>query len=373
MGEEKKVEDMEAQIEDQVLTDEEISDIDSNEGNVAKVRYSGQDIDVFGLVRRLDAGKILVPRFGEKKEGQESEGFQRGFVWRKSQMDRFIESILLEYPIPGIFLVKQSDERSLVLDGQQRLTTLSKYLKNEFSLGNEVKDEWRGKSFKELPEPDQTRIEDTYIQTTILSSAPREGDMRAIYQIFERINSGGTQLTPHEIRIALYAGDLVEFIAGLNEDENWRSLYGKKNPRVRDHELISRIIAMYLYWEDYEKPLKSFLNSFYDRSDGKITEEVREAANLFKLSAKIINKNLGRASLRPISGQVNIAWTESLFVGVMNYLRVSDNPKESTVAEKYEVLKDSDLYEHIQGPTADTLEAKKRMSIAITAFTEGNK
>jgi len=64
----------------------------------------------------------------------EVEGFQRRFVWRRPQMDRFIESLLLGYPIPGIFLVQQSDKRYLVLDGQQRLTTLTKYYDDAFAL-----------------------------------------------------------------------------------------------------------------------------------------------------------------------------------------------------------------------------------------------
>lgn len=87
--------------------------------------YFGTDFDVHGLVRRLGTEDIIVPRFDPIIEDISGvAGFQRKFVWKKTQMDRFIESLLLGFPIPGIFLVQQADRSLLVLDGQQRLTTL---------------------------------------------------------------------------------------------------------------------------------------------------------------------------------------------------------------------------------------------------------
>src|SRR5262245_22652266 len=108
----------------QALTAEELEEIEEADAHAYKVVYSGQDFDVEGLVRRLDRGDILVPQFGHNDDPIDTAGFQRSFVWQKPQMDRFIESMLLGYPIPGILLVRQRDKRYLVLDGQQRLRTL---------------------------------------------------------------------------------------------------------------------------------------------------------------------------------------------------------------------------------------------------------
>jgi hypothetical protein len=93
----------------------------------APISYSGTDFDVEGLVRRLDRADIVIPTFGHGDPSLETAGFQRAFVWRRPQMDRFIESLLLGYPIPGIILVQQGDRRYLVLDGQQRLRTVQDY------------------------------------------------------------------------------------------------------------------------------------------------------------------------------------------------------------------------------------------------------
>src|SRR5262249_45109521 len=115
------------EVEPTELTDEEFEDLNAAEGEAEAVSYSGTDFDAEGLVRRLNRGDIVVPTFGHGDPTLEVAGFQRGFVWRRPQMDRFIESLLLGYPIPGIMLVQQADRRYLVLDGQQRLRTLSAY------------------------------------------------------------------------------------------------------------------------------------------------------------------------------------------------------------------------------------------------------
>src|SRR3954451_25051646 len=82
------------------LTLDEIDDLNEAESTVLPVTYSGQDFDVNGFVRRLNSDDILVPTFGHQDHRIASAGFQRSFVWNRPQMDRFIESLLLGYPIP---------------------------------------------------------------------------------------------------------------------------------------------------------------------------------------------------------------------------------------------------------------------------------
>src|SRR3954454_21584520 len=138
------------------LTSAEEQDLVEAEPTAGPVSYSGQDFDVAGLVRRLDAGHVLIPRFGHHDDRITSAGFQRSFVWTRPQMDRFVESILLGYPVPGIFLVRQADKRYLVLDGQQRLRTLEYFMDGvhegrEFALQN-VAATFKGLTFKGLPD-----------------------------------------------------------------------------------------------------------------------------------------------------------------------------------------------------------------------------
>ena len=111
-----------------VLTQEEREDLEAADETVIPITYSGQDFDVDGLVRRLDNGDMIIPRFGLSDRTVEVDGFQREFVWSKRQMDRFIETLLLEYPVPGIFLVKQqSDKTSFSLRWSAAITDSAKF------------------------------------------------------------------------------------------------------------------------------------------------------------------------------------------------------------------------------------------------------
>ena len=209
------------QYERRELSEAELEAQGEAEAEAQPVSYRGTDFDVEGLVRRLARREIIIPTFGEvDMEDLETARFQRNFVWRKPQMDKFIESLLLEYPIPGIILVQQADKNYLVLDGQQRLRTLAAFYEGmhgerEFSLTN-VADRFKGLTYRTLSKKQRLTLNNTFIQATIVQTDGSAESLDAVYQVFERLNSGGTQLTPHEIRIALYAGPLVDYLASLN-------------------------------------------------------------------------------------------------------------------------------------------------------------
>lgn len=355
------------------LTEEETADLAFPYARPPQVSYSGQDFDVEGLVRRLKRGDIVIPSFGDTDEDIETAGFQRGFVWRKPQMDRFIESLLLGYPIPGIFLVRQSDNRMLVLDGQQRLRTLlyfySGILNDRVFKLNDVSDDFKGVTYESLPEEARRNLDNTFIQATIVTAQPDADNMDAIYQIFERLNSGGTQLTAHEIRVALYAGEVIDYLEILNRDAAWRGLYGKKNARIRDQELIARIIALYLRSDEYSRPLKTFINSFLEENRPNVREETKNAGDLFLRTSEKLREVFGPESLRRASRQVNNAWTDALYFGVMRRLATSGDISREELEIGYTQLRESDEFQQVStGPSADDYRVKKRLQLAEEAF-----
>ena len=348
------------------------------------VSYKSEDIDVYGLVRRVNKGKIFIPRFNEDKTEDGPNGFQREFVWTTRQVDRFIESILCNYPTPGIFLVTLKNNNRAVLDGQQRLISLSRFLDGKHRIGQYPRDKagetlvkLSGKLFEQLDESDKTAIEDYTIQVTTLETSPR-GDIDAIYNIYERINSGGTPLTSHEIRVALFAGPVVEKISELNEYENWRKIYGKKPKRMRDHELISRILCFYKNYEEYKKPLKKAFNGFYNDESTSNLSGIAESEILFKQACDVIvDSGISHSALRP-RGSISVVWFDSLMVSLMRKIKESDQDEIDALTESF-----SDYYtkyresfegpageekfiELFTGPTADTANLKHRFAYAIT-------
>ena len=181
-----------------LLEEEPVDDLDElNEvitGTYAITSY-GADYPVDGLVKRLGQDDIVIPLFSlDPQPDQSTVGFQREYVWTKPQADRFIESLLLGLPVPGVFLVKEANGKHLVLDGQQRLKTLQAFyngifLGKEFTLDN-VQPKWQGKTYSTLVVDDRRRLDDSIIHATIVRQDEPTEDQSSVYLIFERLNSG---------------------------------------------------------------------------------------------------------------------------------------------------------------------------------------
>lgn len=361
--------------EPQGLTPEEEAALVETEESAPVVTYSGQDFDVSGLVRRLQNDDILIPTFGHHDDRISSAGFQRSFVWTRPQMDRFIESLLLGYPIPGIFLVRQTDRRYLVLDGQQRLRTLKyfyegAYADKVFSLQNVVED-LRGLTYKTLSEEHRRLLDDTFIQATIVATDGSVASLEAIYKIFERLNSGGTQLTPHEIRVALFAGPFIDFLERLNTQPDWRAVYGKRSPRLRDQELVLRIVALYLAAPAYHSPLKTFLNGIAAqyRTLHQMRTEMIESR--FCEASRLINSSLGRQAVRLESYQVNAALAEAIYVGLMRRLDHGTPIRPEGIASAVdEIRNDETIQAVVSRATANEENVRSRLEIATARFAE---
>ena len=140
--------------------------------NYAITAY-GADYPVDGLVKRLEKGDISIPVFSlPPANGSSTVRFQREFVWKKIQADRFIESLLLGLPVPGIFLVKQEDGRLLVLDGHQRLQTIRRFYANDWEgepyALEKVQERFHDQTYQKLDTEDRRRLDDSIIHATVV-------------------------------------------------------------------------------------------------------------------------------------------------------------------------------------------------------------
>ena len=356
---------------DRTLSDEEMEDLVASDEVPPEVTYSTQDYPVDALVKRLNQGSMRVAQFGVDDPANQTAGFQRGFVWTKGQMDRFVESLLLGYPVPGIFLVKQSDNVLLVLDGQQRLETLRRYYEGlhngrAFALDNAA-GQFKGCTYKSLDESSRLALDNSFMTATIVTTDGTPAVNDAIYKIFERLNAGGTQLTPHEIRVALYAGELMVLIERLNSLSAWRELFGPRNKRIRDHELVTRIIALFLRADAYARPLKTFLNRFCSdyRSAKNFPSEVAE---LFERAVTLLQQDVGSAALRRTDGrQVNSAQAEAVMVGLMRQLETGIEPDDLATTVQ-DLKQDETFVRATTRSTADNEAVRDRLSLATQAF-----
>ncbi len=206
-----------------------------------KFTTMGGDIQIRQFVDQLNEGDIEIP------------DIQRHYVWPHLQASRFIESALLDLPLPSVFLCKQKNGKYLIVDGLQRLSTLKMFLNMEtingkiFKLSNskEIYEDWRGKTFGELSVDDKRKLKNKTIHAIIVEQQNPE-NYDGLFLIFERINSGGVQLNQQEIRNAIYQTDYNSLLATINEDPLWRSFFGDKNShkRMKDVEMILRFFAL---------------------------------------------------------------------------------------------------------------------------------
>jgi uncharacterized protein with ParB-like and HNH nuclease domain len=239
--------------------------LDETEGEASSpaiygISSYGADYTVDLLVKRMRSEAYVVPPF------------QRSYVWPLRKASRFIESLLLGLPVPGIFLYKESGTGNhLIVDGQQRLKTLQFFYDGHFGERKfrlkDVQDRWLEKTIDDLSAVDRQQLDDAIIHTIIFSQESPPENNSSIYHVFERLNTGATPLTPQEIRHCINHGDFTNLLEELNDNLEWREIYGNKNRRLKDRELILRFLALYYDNSKYERPMSEFLNGFMSKHE----------------------------------------------------------------------------------------------------------
>ena len=363
---------------DDTYVEDAIEDLDEAD-EVIPFTYSitsyGADYPVDSLIKRLQSDDIIVPTFDwVSKEDTEVVGFQREYVWPKPKADKFIESLLLGLPVPGIFLIKEKTGRFLVLDGHQRLYTLRAYYEGvikgkEYRLGN-VQDRFKNKRFKDLKLEDRRRIDDSIIHATVVRQDEPTEDQSSIYIIFERLNTGGVNLQPQEIRVALYHGNLVKVLKSLNEENTWRNMYGKKSSRLKDMEMILRFFAFYYHSDHYRTPMKDFLNRYMASNRHLERQTEAELRDIFCKTTKVLDSVLGQRAFRP-KRAVNAAVVDSLMTGVAKRMSQGEIRDSSKLRYQYKsLLSNKEYISATETGTSQEANVETRMRLAQEAFAD---
>jgi len=169
------------------------------------------------------SNNFFLPQIRTLIEGREiinlRPEYQRRLRWSDKQKSLLIESLLLNVPIPPVFLYESELARYEVMDGQQRLSTVSEYLSNEFPLtGLENLGFLRGKRYRELPPRIRRGLDRASISAIVLlhESQSQQGDASAVRRyVFQRLNTGGKALNAQEIRNSFYSGPFNDLIIRL--------------------------------------------------------------------------------------------------------------------------------------------------------------
>lgn len=220
-----------------------------------KVFTQPYDLNISSLVDQINSNTLHLRPLSERPR------FQRKYVWPNRLASLLIESILLNIPIPP-FYFSQNDEFELdVIDGQQRIYSIYRFINNEFALsGLEVIPEINGKRFHQLARRLQRQIETHTLRSVIITN---DSDPEVQFDVFERLNTHTMPLNAQELRNCMFRGKLNDLLGELADYQPWLSILGKKqsDKRLRDEELILRFFAFHIKGlQSYRTPQKHWLN-----------------------------------------------------------------------------------------------------------------
>lgn len=265
--------------------DEEELDILDIPANERKLRTETYDFSVATICDYMKSGNIIIPPY------------QRGYVWGQIQASRLIESLITNCPIPVIYLSQGLDEVLSVIDGNQRLTSIMRYLDDEFELhGLTTFPELDGLKYSEMDPRFQRHIKNRTLRCICIL---KDTHPQIKFDVFERLNTGSVKLSAHELRHGLYMGSLMKLIESLSENKLLRTLTLTKNDkRMKADELILSFFAFSERWRDYNKPLANFLNVYCESN--KEVNDIRqsELSLLFQNTLDTVNEVLGEKAFK---------------------------------------------------------------------------
>lgn len=357
------------------------------------ISASPNDFNIRTLFDFIDSGIVKIP------------GFQRNYVWDIKRASKLIESLLIGIPVPQIFLYEEGKNSFLVIDGQQRYFTIYFFKKKRFprkekrfelrkifaeSKGipdnilsdNEYfvdfnmqlpeqlpnrKNKFNKLNYSTLTEDDRTALDLRTIRNIIIKqNSPDDGDS-VIFEIFNRLNSGGINLKPQEIRTSLYHSSFYEMLYRINLNPDWRSLTPKNVPdlNMKDVEILLRGFAMLLFQETYKPSLTKFLNTFSANAKKFTQEKIDFLERIFNEFAHFIAQTDSRAFFSK-GGRFNISVYEAIFFALCEdaYKNNISNIK-TTTAEKINLLKeDAEFIDATQSNTASASNVVLRIDKA---------
>jgi hypothetical protein len=240
------------------------------------------DWTVETIIQQIDKGNIEL-----------NPAFQRREAWQLTRKSQYIESLIINVPVPQLVLAERRDRRGkfIVIDGKQRLLALRQFHSKDdvfrpYTLsGLTIRTDLNGVSYDQLSsdlmrEQDHNALQNSTIRTAVIRNW---GDETFLYTVFLRLNTGSVPLSPQELRQALHPGEFVKFVDEYSRDSRLlHTVMGIRDadPRMRDAELVIRYFAFRNFLQTYTGNLKPLLddtakhfNEVWDKDQGLIQRQ----------------------------------------------------------------------------------------------------
>ena len=365
------------------LKDDDIDDIKFADEGESKEESNLEEIPREKRVLRTQAYDKSVSDLVAMMEGDNKDIFldphyQRSYIWDNKKASLLVESILLNVPIPVIYVAEDEDSRWNVVDGLQRLNSLRRFFDNEFKLtGLEVLPELNRLQFSTLNPKAQRLLKNGILRVIVIL---QESHPEIKYDIFLRLNRGAVRLNEQELRNCLYRGSLNTFIKELRKEKKFQEILGLKSPHPRyiDAELALRSLALTQCFDaktgtinNYAGKMKGFLNSFMHENQNMSDDKTAKLRESFVASLTSASEVFGNDAFRRIDAktrvaerQLNRAIFDLVMVGFSSYSldKISANKKE--IIELFVQLPENDkkFLDAITYGTNDKAKVEYRLS-----------
>lgn len=359
-----------SEVDDFYGQDDDIIDIEKSE---RKIVWQAKDFSIREFQSMRQEGELIV-----------QPEYQRNYVASIQIASRLIESILLDVPIPVVYLAEEKDGAFSVIDGQQRLTSFLSFLDGKFPSGEDFKlsglrvlSDLNRKKYDQLDKDQQAKIKTTTIHSIIIKKESNE-DIK--FEIFERLNTGSTKLNEDEIRNTVYRGEYIKLLSQLSENPIMDHLVNKSNfkNRMIYRGMILRFFAIsersYL---NYKDSMKQFCNKEL-RDNRHLSPEKRvEYKSRFDHCIDLVKVVFGdKAFRRYIPGseqeagkwavnQINMALWDLQMVGFVHYSKNDVLSKADLIREGLLdlMISNTKFQELIGFKTSNTENVRKRFKI----------
>lgn len=286
-----------------------------------KVDSDNFDVTVRELVRMVN-----------EKELKRAPEYQRQFRWDEGRESKLVESIFLGLPVPTIFVAADKDGTWELVDGLQRVSTLIHYVadplesvtsvdKTEPLILTELEKltEFNGKKFSDLPTALQLSFQKRPLRLTALSD---KSDLDVRFDMFERLNTGGIELTPQEIRACIFRGTFNDFLKTLAANPDFDVLLKLQQSNESDGTREEIVLKFFAYLENrpkFDGRVKEFLNNYMKSLPIDYDYDTRR--ELFFQTVKSLRNTIGGPILRRTANWTPINLMEAVLVGAAELIQ----------------------------------------------------
>ncbi len=349
---------------------------------ISQVRTTSLDISFNELLDMYESEELII-----------SPDYQRLFRWSEDKESRFIETLILELPLPPIFVIEIEEGKYELIDGLQRISTYLHFRgaletkKEPLKLIDcDIVPELNGLTYQEFPKSLQIKLKRNFVRVEVLR---KESDVNLRYHMFKRLNSGGEILSAQEVRnctIRILNQEINNFMIELSENSDFKNTIAniskEEIDKKKDEELVLRFFTLKNNLDNLFNPFDEYLTKYMENvAIGKYEFDYKNEKDIFIKTFKVLNKILGKDAFATQSSYRNYQSNfvqylyDGLILGIQNFLNeleTFDNI-DKLQALFTEIKSNEEIYKKRTGSKSNIKTRTEIIHKMVKAFINDNK